>query len=287
MNVASYPINQTFSFSRWANLVLKHWMENKKRYLLTLIAMAGLLTAWYSFVLVMDKLDPLDIFFQFSAYYVGLYFTGCLYASTLFSELSGKKEGIGYLALPASQLEKLLCVLFYGVFLFFIAFTLMFYLVNIPIVQLSNRLLEQYPRFWPNSTQRVAAFPIYNVFSAADGPLPEKNYHLFLAGFFAIQSAFILGSVYFTRYAFIKTTVALVLYILFFVAFLAGVISHMLPRGWEAEMLRWHKAEFPGPFRAVIRLPSLLEICLVRGSQCCFPFIFWIITYFRLREKEV
>ena len=39
-------MNQTFDLERFYKLVSKHWMENYKRYGLTLLAIGGLLAAW-------------------------------------------------------------------------------------------------------------------------------------------------------------------------------------------------------------------------------------------------
>ncbi len=137
-------MNQVFSFSRWWKLVTLHWIVNCKRYLLALLAIAGLLAAWFGFVIAMNRQGELFLFFQFAAYFVGLFFVGCFYASTLFSDLNSKPEGINYLSVPASHLEKLCCAIFFGVLLFFVAFTLIFYLVDIPM-NLSLRLIARHP----------------------------------------------------------------------------------------------------------------------------------------------
>src|SRR5260221_9186837 len=277
----------SFSFSRWSLLVKRHWAENGKRYLLSLLAMAGLLIAWYSFILAMDKYNPLDIFFQYTAYFVGLYLVGCLFANSLFVALSSKKEGLGYLSLPASHLEKLVCAILFGVVLFFIAFTLLFYLINIPMVQLSNYLIERYPRTIPNSTQLITANPVYNIFTAEGAPVPEKESHLFLFGYFAIQSAFLLGSVYFVRYSFLKTIVYSLLFILVFVVFVSEILRHMLPGDWRTSLTFLYQGDSARGNEKIVRLTRLTENLLIVLTQCGLPLIFWIIAYFRLKEKEV
>lgn len=268
-------------------MVAKHWVENRKRYGLSLLAIGGLLVGWYCFILTMDKLDPLGVFFQYTAYFGGLYFVGSLFASTLFSELQDKTTGISYLSLPASQLEKLLCALLFGVFLFFIAFTLLFYLVDIPMVQLSNRLIEAYPRTWPGTNQLVPPLAVYNIFTGKAGAGPEAEYHVFLLGFFAIQSVFLLGSVYFRRYSFIKTTVVLLLFLFILIGFVTKIITHALPSGWDNDLLQWGQFEAPWVKVKEVRLPAWIEGSLVFLMQYGLPLVFWIITYFRLKEKEV
>ena len=280
-------MNQTFSFARWGLLVRKHWAENMKRYLLSLLAMGGLLIAWYSFVLVMDKFDPLGIFFQYTAYFFGLYSVGCLYASMLFSELSSRTAGINYLSLPASQLEKLLCAVFFGVFLFFIAYTLLFYLIDIPMVQLGNRLIQSHPRVWPGTDQFVPPLAVYNVFMPKAGLIGESEFHLWLLGYFAIQSCFLLGSVYFVRYSFIKTIVAILLFILVFAIFVNKVIFNSMPDGWQNNTLSWDKYNEYWTHLGEVRLPAWLRRTVLLLLQYFLPPIFWTITYYRLREKEL
>ena len=277
----------SFSFSRWSLLIKKHWAENGKRYLLSLLAMAGMLIAWYSFILAMDKFNPMDIFFQYSAYFVGLYLVGCLFANSLFAALSSKKEGLGYLSLPASHLEKLLTVILFGVVLFFIAFTLLFYLINIPMVELGNYMIQRYPRYIPNTTQLIPPNQVYNIFTAEGGPMPEKDLHLFLFGYFAIQSAFLLGSVYFSRYSFIKTIVYSLLFILVFVVFQSEIMQHMLPNSWHTDLTLWRQENIPLSDEQQVRLAPFTEKLLLSMTQYFLPPVFRVITWFRLKEKEV
>jgi hypothetical protein len=280
-------MNQIFSFSRWQLLVQKHWAENYSRYLLSLLAIGGLLIAWFSFILLVDTTDPLGIFFQYTAYFVGLYFTGCLYASMIFSELSSKAAGISYLSLPASSLEKLLCAIFFGVILFFIAYTLLFYLIDIPMVELSNRLIRLHPRVWPGTDQYVPELAVYNVFSGMAGMSGESEYHIWLLGFFAAQSCFLLGSVYFTRYSFIKTIVAVLMFLLILIIFFKKVIFGTMPHGWTSDFFTWQKYdEYFNPI-ASVRLPGWLNGMGHLLLQFALPPIFWTITYYRLKEKEL
>lgn len=282
------PTNQLFSFRRWQLLVAKHWVENRRRYALSLLAIAGLLTAWFAFLIAMDAYAPLINFMQLATYFFGLYFTGCLYASMLFAELSTKKEALPWLSLPASNLEKLLCALLFGVLFFFVAYTLVFYLVDIPMVHWANSILRHHPRTWPNTTQLVPPVAVYNVFTATGAPLPEREYHIFLLGYFAVQAAFLLGSVYFTRYAFIKTIVVVVLCMLSFVVFQRAVVHPLLPTGWNNNVFRWTQELYDfEPPQNDLRLPASLENVLIALAQYGLPPFLWFVTYHRLKEKEV
>jgi hypothetical protein len=281
-------MNQTFNFSRWWMLVTMHWAENRKRYLLAMLAIGGLLAAWYSFLLMMDKFGPLNLFFQYTAYYCGLFFVGCLYASTIFSGLGSKPQGLHYLSVPASHLEKLLCGIFFGVFLFFIVYTLIYYIVDIPMVQLANRIITNEHQVWPGSMQSIGKIEILNIIHNNWAPIPDREYHLFLLSYFAIQSAFLLGSVYFARYSFIKTIVGVLLFWLVFMVFVTKGVEEHLPDGWHTyNFIQWNNYKNNSAQIKLARLPLWAENSLFFLMQYSTPFIFWFIAYIRLKEKEV
>ena len=287
------PQNQPlFSPQRWWMLVTLHWAENRKRYLLSLPAIAGVLFVWYCFLLMMNRDEGLSIPFQVSAYYVGLFLIGSLYGSMLFADLGHKTRSIQYLSVPASQFEKLLCALFFGVLLFFIVYTLLYYLVDIPMVGLSNRInLIRTRHLTDNIPFNAYPVHVYNIYTNKGGPMPDSESNYFLLIYFALQAAFILGSVYFTRYSFIKTVVSLLLLVLVYMLFvLKGIVSN-LPQGWHfgPSLFEWSQMrEINGQEEEkLVRLSSWV------GDSCTFlikyslPFILWSITYTRLKEKEV
>ncbi len=285
------PTNQVFSFRRWRLLVAKQWLEHGRRYLLSLLAIGGLMAAWEAFIVAMIPYAPLEPFMQFATYMVGLFFTGCLFASSLLADLGNRKQALPWLSLPASHLEKLLCAILYGAVLFYLAFTLVFYLVDIPMVQWANSILRGHPRNFPGTGTPVPESLIYNVITSAGAPIPEKEWHLFTAGYFAVQAVFLLGSVYFTRFSFIKTVVAGLLFMLAFVIFQKLVLFPMKPEAWSDNFFRWTQemnelTDHDRPLHEV-RLSYPLEPILLLLAQVGIAPFFWLVTWFRLKEKEV
>jgi hypothetical protein len=237
--------------------------------------------------LSIDRFVPLDTFDQFASYFFGLYFVGCVYASTIFAELGNKAQGINWLSLPASHLEKLLCAIFFCL-LFFVFFTLIFYLVDIPMVKWANHLIVSERRVYPGTLIRIGPNPVLNIFNGGGMNPIEDDSHIFLIGFFSAQSAFILGSVYFTRYSFIKTTIAVLLLILLSVVIITKGLQSNIPAGWRMDgLVQWVRyKDLFGP-SALIRLPWSLDKILSFLVEFGTPIIGWFITYFRLKEKEV
>lgn len=281
------PRSEIFDWTRWCRLVAKHWAENRKRYLLSLLGLTGLLLVWFFFILTMDKMSPLNVIYQYMTFFVGLYITGTLYASTLFAELGSKRDAVGFLALPASQLEKLLCALLFGILLFFVGYAVIFYAVDIPMVKLSNQIIESTPRNWPNTSIRVTPNHVYNVFTGDFGPKIEREVHLFLFGFFSVQSAFLLGSVYFTRYSFIKVLVGLAIGFLVVMAIQANLIHLFLPPGWHNGWTGWYSDEAGSDMQKFVELPDFAEKAVIQLVQWAPPVLLWIITWYRIKEKQV
>lgn len=267
-------------------LVAAHWSQNRKRYLLALPAMGGILIAWYSFLLVVVRQGPVEEYLQSATYFVGLYFIGCLYASTLFADLGLRAEGINFLCLPASHLEKLLCALLFGVIMFFIGYTLVFYIVDIPVVHIANNMRSQ-GKFLGLETPGDAQYPVVNIFSEKIGSAPGIMIRYFVQGFFAVQSIFILGSIWFTRLSFIKTIVSILLFLLVLLVFTKEVADPMIPHGWRmVGWFAWMQVLNGGGTRFV-RLPVNLREFSFFLMEYCLPFIFWTIAYYRLKEKQV
>lgn len=250
--------------------------------------MGGLQAGWYSFLLLIDHFGPINLFIQYATFYCGLFLVGCFYASTIFSELGSKSRAIQYLSIPASHLGKLLCGVLFGVVLFFIAFTVVFYIVDIPMVSLANRIIANEHQHWPNTFLPIGSVGVLNLWNNEWAPIVDRKYHLFLFGYFAIQSIFLLGSVYFERWSFIKTVVAFLLFWGVFILYANKGIEQHLPEGWHSyDLTRWIHNGDNMVSASLVTLPSTMERILIFLMQYSLPPLFWIITYFRLKEKEV
>jgi hypothetical protein len=282
-------MNNFFNYHRWSLLVSKHWSENRKKYSLSLIAIAGLLLVWYIFSLLVNEFNPIDYSYQIGTYYFGLFFIGCLYASMLFADLASKSKGINYLAVPASHFEKLLCTLFYAVVAFFICYTVVFYIVDIPMVKLSNAIASaHWQKTYPGSTPFVPA-KICNIFLSATNSRDantENSLLYFLLIFFSIQTTFLLGSVYFPKFSFIKTVLALLIVSFFFTVFVSKVLSPFLPTGYFYQGITSYSFT-EGGVEKIIQLPEWINGALRKTLEYGYIPIIWLVTYFRLKEKEI
>ncbi|WP_276481882.1 hypothetical protein [Paraflavitalea pollutisoli] len=286
-------MNQVFDTSRFGLLVRKHWGDNRGKYLLSLGAIASLLLLWYGFLNIIETRSAMQEDGQIVTYYVGLFITGSLYASLLFSDLANKPKAINFLAVPAAQLEKVLVMILYSVFIFFVCYTVIFYLVDFLMVKLNNAIRlasweDQFHEAQEVFTPREVANVFYRGVSDGTGPHFDPLAMAFTL-FFGVQGAYALGSIYFPAYSFIKTTIALLLLALLYVLVIAKVLYPILPQGYFDDGLT---SFYPYG----INDPNSEKLVEVPGwvGQVVFGFFryvlapaFWVITYFRLKEKEV
>lgn len=272
-------MNQTFNFQRWCLLVARHWTENQRRYLLSIVAMAGLLFMWFVFVMLTDDHQPMAYGLQQVTYYFPLFLVGAFYASQFFKEIHSRTKGINYLLLPASILEKLLCGLFYTLLLFFVVYTLLFYLIDVLAVAAANT-------FHPSYGGALDRATVTNVFDLGNKEINPLAYYFFLT-FIAIQSAALLGSAYFSSYHFIKTAIAFCLLFLFIFIFHSVVLSKLAPQGSFTENMGTYRFSTGENKLAQVSIPSWINNVTGFLFKYAFPPVFWAATYFRLKEKEV
>jgi len=273
-------MNQFFSFQRFALLVAKHWADNKKRYILSVLAFMGVLIAWFIFMMLTEVDAPLSAEVQRMTYFFALFTLGSFYASQYFRDLGTRSKGINFLMVPASAFEKILCSLLFTFILFFIVFTAVFYAVDALMVTVANSIY--------GGREGAVAAPVSNVFDLVVLKFNDDTTVNLLCFYFSVQSAFLLGSIYFEKYSFIKTVISgfIACFLLFCV--LIFFSEKLLPDGdYLMGFLTTYRVYVDGVNDRIVQVPSwigeLLRFMLIYGAA---PFL-WLVTYFRLKEKQV
>jgi len=221
---------------------------------------------------------------QTITYYVGLFLTGCLYASMIFSDLSDGPKAIHYLLVPASLFEKLLNALLFGVILYFICYTVVFYIVDFTMVKVSNGIMSSMAEHDHSITYQ--AVDVVNVFFPK-GSAGGDAFIYMLMSYFAIQSIFLLGSVYFVKFQFIKTLVAGLIVFLILVFFVHKVLGSFMPPGGFFEPFSVYRIFDTTKGQLIVQLPSWLSSSVLFLTKYALAPCLWVVTYVRLKEKEV
>jgi hypothetical protein len=129
---------------------------------------------------------------------------------------------------------------------------------------------------------------VANVFYSEHANDREAFYYGTLM-FFALQSAALLGSVYFGKYSYIKTAITLTLVFLFFAMVLNFFMKSIMPSGYMLGTFTKYVFYSGNNFNAgrMVQLPEWIGKSIEFLILYAFPPIFWTATYFRLKEKEV
>ena len=259
-------MNTTININRLGLLLKRYFTENKQREL----TFWGIVTVVFTLMHLAgsrEKSISVEMF---------LYVSGFIFAARTFKIFNFTPSGMHYLLIPATHLEKVISAILLSTFYYF-AMILATYIVGTILgTTIGNLFFEtnnpiQFELFQSNSNSWVVGQEIYNF-----GPTLLNTFITF-AG---IQSVFMLGSIYFKGNAIGKTIL-----VIFAISLILGLIEIFLLKvtfgtyHLEGQMMRLTIPSgqnlFPG-----------LEIAGTIFKYALIPF-FWVVTYFRLTEKEV
>jgi len=259
-------MNTTFSFNRLGLLIKRYFVENRQREL----SFWGIAIVVF---MIMHQPTSVEIFF---------YISGFIFAARMFKIFSYTPGGMHYLLIPATHLEKLVTNILLSTFYYFIMLIIAYSVGTILGTTLGNTIfgtnnpisldliqLDSIPEVWGTSVKLMG-----NNVDIHNGILS------IFFNFALIQSIFLLGSAYFKRNAIGKTfltiitlsiLIGLIEILIFRLSF--GSINNL--RGQSLNMTLSGDQLFTGYEQA----KTIVKYSLI-------PF-FWLVTYFRLTEKQV
>jgi hypothetical protein len=264
-------MQNTFSFSRLWLLIKKQWFDNSRLYALSASALIGILTIIFTIWWLANKFDyHFEEITTNVIFFVMLFVTGLIFSSTTFSTLGDKAKGLYWLSVPATAIEKLVCGIFYSCLVFLAIYFTSFWLIK----HIFFFIIELDPR---NTIRRIDP---NDVFEREVTPI------LFYI-FFALQALFILGSVYFERFAFIKTLLVAVFIAFLFVMFTMFLGHNLLPNNLSVKGFSDFRVYGDNEPPKLYRLPGWIDDVLVPIAKFIWVPVFLTATYFRLKEKEI
>lgn len=272
-------MNNTFNIQRFGLLLKRQWLEFGKIYMITLLVALGILVAFYSltlwpYIMQMEHFSARQLNFREPLFLIFGFLFITVIASSYFAHLGQKPKAIIDLMIPASTFEKFLGGILFTAVLATASFTLLFYLTDLAFVA---KIRSVY-----HSTTTATSFTdeAGKVTTVTDNiayffTKNEIFKPLFVAPFF-ITSIFLLGSIYFEKFHYIKTTIVVMIF--------SGI--------WTAITVKAAKELFEGRVRVneevAFRMNerSTAEILLTL-LLLFLTAVFWSITYVRLKEKQV
>lgn len=272
--------NNVFNLNRFGLYVRKHLVDNYRLYGMSMVVLFVLvllvIAISYFAKGALDKYtDMLPL------YCIGILFSGMIFTSASFSEFSNKPAGVNYLMLPASHFEKFLTVFLFTTIGFLVVYHLVFYGVYLWLDAMTFSHTQRYMENDLDSDRGITkTLAFYSCFV-----------------WFLLHSIFLLGAIYFEKYSFLKT-------IFLLIAFLLGLFlinALFLKLFFGSELQAWNNhvpmllvaikkeaAHNANNYRdTLVFLPQQMQhIFSFAGLYLVIPF-FWVVAYFRLKDKEI
>jgi len=253
-------MNTTFSFNRLGLLLKRFFIENQNREMM----FWGILTIVFTLVHQTDSLRMI------------LYFTGFLFAARLFKVFSFAPGGMHYLLIPATHTEKLAANILLSTLYFFIMTMVTYSIGNLLGTTIVNQIFgTSNPVSWDLfHAEAMHNYGQVNVSST-------NGFWDLLGSFATIQAIFMLGSLYFSRNAVGRTMLSLLglgilltIIQLSLIKIIFGTFSLTGDMGSMNIML------------SNSSIPDGIGMAFKIGGYLFIPFL-WVVSYFRLTEKQV
>lgn len=252
-------MNTTFSLNRLGLLLKRYFTENMQHE----FSFWGIAIVVF---MIMHQPASVQIFF---------YISGFIFAARTFKIFSYTPGGMHYLLIPATHLEKLVSAILLSTF-YFLFMLIVTYIIGTTLgTALGNSIFN---------TQNEISFGLFNMDSVSkswgSNVLNHIGFIEFILGFAIIQSIFLLGSVYFKRNAIGKTFLTIIS-----LGIIMGLIELII---FKVSFGAFH---FTGQsYHLNLTMGDDLfpefEVAVKTIKYLLIPF-FWVVSYFRLTEKQV
>jgi len=251
-------MHTTFNFNRLVLLLKRFFIENKTIEL----------TYWGIMILVFTVIHNAETVKTI------LYIMGFIFAAKQYKLFAYTPGGMHYLLIPATHLEKLVCNILLTTVYFFTMFVITYSIGNIVGTNLFNLLNGMSnPVSWNFFNSSYAQLMGGNTSLIGNNiDLPGGNVFLnMMVKFLIVQSIFMLGSVYFKHNAIGKTMLTLISFVI-----IIGMIELFFLKDLFSGVSLGPNTHLLDNFGYGFNIFTYLLI----------PFL-WIVTYFRLTEKQV
>lgn len=253
-------MNNFFSYERFSLLVKRQWTENYFILMMGVVVYASIVSVIYSINFDVESNYTLEKGKQTSMFILGLFAGGTLFTNYIFKDFGNKTQTLSFLMTPASHFEKLCVGLFYSLIAFPIAFLFLFGAVDYTFVALSG-----------NKSNEI----LYSLIIES-----YQGYSFFVSLWVTLQIFTMLGAVYFGKMSYIKTAFSgfLTIAIFIFIGYL--LVKFIIGDDGNIKISSGDRDNLSGTFKF---LDNTLKIYIY---YLLSPF-FAVITYFKLKEKEV
>jgi len=270
-------MNQTFDIHRFALMLRFDAAEKGRNYLMMGGVLVFCLLAMLLPITMASEYSEFRRILHFAALFMIVLFGGSLFTSTAFAQYSDQSTGIAALMIPASRLEKYVSSLVLNL-VFVIPFLILFWQLHYRMTDYANTLIP------PGITRY--------------GYIPKDLFEYTSCSYLIIQGTVFLGSIYFKKFAYIKTAAlsiafgSLLAYCNYSLAvkfvsnpskFLAYPLS-----GWKIWFYAEEGMTRPKYFAGFYHLTfSETMHYAAQGFAAWLAVMLWICAYYQMKEREI
>lgn len=271
-----------FTFNRFMLLLRKFIRENRKAYVLYLAGFFGLSLLIYGLFVFTAFHSPFPRETQKIIFSVGLLLGGSFFSASFYSFFANIAKGSQFLQLPVSNGEKLLLSFLFTQIVYFVSFMLIYVTVDSLLCTLYNHFVS-IPD-WAGPLQK-------NWFKARVLDFKDEHNQLPILMYFLLSSIAHFGSLSFTKHAFVKTAIALIIGLSIIMIYNQYSMFALVA---SIEIMP-HGMFFTDAFRIDSKVNNGNLVVLPRNwmvpMYSILPVIiyvsFWTGSYFKLKEKQV
>lgn len=259
-------MNNIFNISRFGKLLKKHFKEQLKTYIMSIMVLTGVLFVLIGlFTYLNNGMMPLKM--QSILFALIFLASGTIFTSTVFADLGSKTKAIPLMTLPVSHFERFLVAWLFSFVIFQLLYLAAFYLADLTILTLANKIVPVQNQLMQLGDPELHIDIFYKIFAlfhaiAFLGAIFFEKLHIIKSGFLFMLGVFGVMIVNYLQINFLfdsKVT-----------AFLPFVVSMVTENDMHYEL---------EPNADMISYLTIMVYVLV--------LIFWTATYFKLKEKQV
>jgi len=264
-------MNNTFNINRFGLLLKRQWLDFGKIYLISFGVLIGVLVLFYNISLTDNNLKYLSsntLNFRFPLFLITGFLFVSIIASSYFMHLGQKPKAIINILVPASNIEKFLCAIFYTLIIGIPSYLLCFYLIDLSFissVRATHTLTGSYTDY-----QGKKVIIDYLTYFFSTGTV--KDFYQFYYVPLLINSVFLLGSIFFQNFHYIKTAISIMVFGVLWVTSTIFILQKLTNNTVWVGNHYWQDES------NIFFIMSLVGILLTLA--------FWFISFIRLKEKE-
>ncbi len=263
-------MNNFFNYHRFALLVKRQWVENRKLLFMALITLLGLGIFFYSLNINWEHGTLINLGGRTAIFYFIFFLAGSFFTNYIFRDLSDKNSTTSFMLVPASHFEKQLSAVLYIFVAFPIAFFTLFLIIDYSFVSIGNGIVNDLK----DKTGLIPNKMLLGYLKSDDARL-----NFMIPAWLGVQAFMMLGSIAFMRWSYIKTGFAGFAIILVISLFIL-LIQKLLLDDFSNKLGGTH-------YFQIKPTKDMLNGYVMFGLKYVLTPLLLIIAYFKLREKQI